>query len=129
MNKFTKIGAALIMGASLFAVTGCVSTDMDSGSSIVDTLVAADIITLPSINLDFVKNERIEITDKLLSTWSSVYSVKVKAIEALKSKLDVKSQVKHYLTQKIPTDTSDYFPITVEELGTLYVVAESLANN
>lgn len=129
MNKFTKIGAILVMGASLFSITGCLSTDMDTGSNILDTLVAADIITLPSINLDFVKNERIEITDKLLNTWASVDSVKGKAIEALKSKLDVKTQVKHYLTQTLPDAAEDYFPITVEELGTLYVVAESLYNN
>lgn len=126
MNKFTKIGAALVMGMSVFALASCTSTDIAS-NEVVDALVDANIITLPSINLDFINNERIEITDKLLNDWKAKVPSKTDVIDGLKSRIN--TGVKHYITQKIPTDTSDYFPISIDELGTLYVVAESLYNN
>lgn len=127
MNKFKKLAYTCVVGLSLFGIVSCTSTGVAASSnSVLDTLVEANIITLPSINLDFLNNERIEITDALLNKWSTTAP---QMVEQLKSRLNFKENVKNYISEKIPTNGEDYFPIsmeTVNGLKTLYVISQML---
>lgn len=122
MNKIKKIALIAFAGFSFMTITSCTSTD------IFNDLVDAEIITLPSINLDFRRNDKIEITEKLLNSWEAKLPSKSTIIDDLRERIDIGGAAKSYLSKKIPTDDSYYFPVNVEELGTLYVITEALSS-
>ena len=125
MNKFMKFGYAVVLLLSMSFVVGCTSTSFES-NNVIDTLVDNNIITLPSINLDFVNNERIEITDALLNKWNNTAPA---VVSQLKERLDFRSNIKHYISDKMPEMGEDWFPISMETVNgikTLYVISQML---
>ena len=121
MTKFKKATYIFVIGLSLFSAISCASSNFSTGSTIIDTLVDNNIITLPSINLDFINNSKIELTQSLLNKWNNTAP---EMVSNLKERLDFSKNIKHFISNQIPTNGEDWFPISVDGYDTLYIISQ-----